>query len=259
MFKLGICGGFDIQEDAKNAGFKFTEMTVSSLMPTETDEAFAPVRAQFEKAILPVEAFNCFLPGHLKTTGPDVDYSALEIYIDCALRRAGEINASIIVFGSGGARQVPEGFDMATAWQQLEKTATIAGNAGAKYGVTVVMEPLGKECNILKTVAEGIEMTDRINLPHLKTLADVHHMMHANENYDIIKSAGGKLGHVHLSGMKIEGYTGGDSFDYAVFFSALHTSGYAGRVSMEDHSGLIPNAPSRIEIYTKIVEELSKY
>ncbi len=259
MFRIGICGGFDILEDAKNAGFKFVEMAVGSLMPAENEEAFAPSRAQFENAILPIEAFNCFLPGHLKTTGPDVDYSALEKYINCAVRRVGEINASIIVFGSGGARQVPDGFDMATAWKQLEKTATIAGEAGAKYGVTIVMEPLGKECNILQKVSEGIDMADRLNLSNLKTLADVHHMMHANENYDIIRSDGGKLGHVHLSGMKIAGFTGGDAYDYPEFFSALKTSGYKNRVSMEDHSGLISNAPSRIEIFQKIVEILSTY
>jgi sugar phosphate isomerase/epimerase len=259
MFKLGICGGFDILEDAKNAGFKFAEMGVGSLMPADSEEAFAPSRKLFENAILPVEAFNCFLPGHLKTTGPDVDYTALEKYVNCAVRRAGEINAAIIVFGSGGSRQVPDEFDMATAWKQLEKTATIAGEAGVKYDVTIVMEPLGKECNILQKVSEGIEMTDRLNLPNLKTLADVHHMMHAEENYDIIRSDGGKLGHVHLSGMKITGFTGGDPYDYQEFFTALKTSGYKNRVSMEDHSGLIPNAPSRIEIYLKIVENLSQY
>jgi sugar phosphate isomerase/epimerase len=259
MYRLGICGGFDIQEDAKNAGFQFVEMTVGTLMPTESDEAFAPVRAQFKNAVLPVEAFNCFLPGHLKTSGPDVDYTALEKYIDCALRRAGEINASIIVFGSGGARQVPDGFDMAAAWKQLDKTAAIAGTAGAKYGVTVVMEPLGRECNILKKVAEAVEMAERINLPNLKALADVHHMMHAGENYDIIRSAGGKLSHIHLSGMKLEGFAGGDPYNYAEFFTALKSSGYTGRVSMEDHSGLIQKAPSKTEVLKKIVENLRQY
>ncbi len=259
MFRLGICGGFDTQEDAKNAGFQFSEMSVATLMPLESEEIFAPVRAQFENAILPVETLNCFLPGHLKTTGPAVDYTILEKYIENAVKRASEVGVAIIVFGSGGARQVPEGFDMTSAWQQLDKTAAIAGNAGAKYGVTITMEPLGKECNILQKVSEGIEMTDRINLPNLKTLADVHHMRHANENYDIIRSDGGKLGHVHLSGMKIAGFTGGDPYDYDEFFSALKSSGYTGRVSMEDHSGLIPNAPSRADIYAKIVEELRKY
>jgi sugar phosphate isomerase/epimerase len=259
MFRIGIFGGFDVLEDAKNAGFKFAEMTVGSLMPNDSEEDFAPSRKQFENAILPVEAFNCFLPGNLKSTGPDVDYTALEKYINCAVRRAGEIGASIIVFGSGGSRQVPEGFDMTEAWKQLEKTATIAGTAGAKYNVTIVMEPLGKECNIMKKVAEGIEMTDRLNMPNLKTLADLYHMMHAHEDYEIIRTDGGKLGHVHLCGMKIEGYEGGYPFDYDQFFSYLKSSGYTGRISMEDHSGLISSAPSRPDIYTKIVEYFSKY
>ncbi|MEZ4633479.1 MAG: hypothetical protein R2856_00595 [Caldilineaceae bacterium] len=85
------CCSLDQAEAAKAAGFDFIECTVRSLTP-EVDE-FAPIQAAYAASPLPVKAFNVFLPGDLKITGPAVDWPAVETYVDEALRRVHPIGA----------------------------------------------------------------------------------------------------------------------------------------------------------------------
>jgi aminobenzoyl-glutamate utilization protein B len=58
-------------------------------------------------------AANVLLPATLKCSGPDIDYARLDRYAHTVFRRAKEIGMTIIVFGSAGARMVPEGFPIA--------------------------------------------------------------------------------------------------------------------------------------------------
>lgn len=47
------------------------------------------------------------------------------------------------------------------------------GDVAAKYGITVVVEPLQtKETNLINTVAEGIEIVKKVDRPNVKCLAD---------------------------------------------------------------------------------------
>lgn len=77
-----------------------------------------------------------------------------------------------VVFGSGMARKIPEGFDAATARRQLLYAAKIVGDIAAEYGCLVVMEPLCHyETNLLNSVAAGAAFVRELNHPSVKLLA----------------------------------------------------------------------------------------
>ena len=97
---------------AAEFGYDYFEWTVGGLLkPLEGEDAFAAALAAVRAAPLPCPAVNCFLPAELKVTGPAVDPAALDRYVTTACRRAETAGVRVIVFGSGAARRVPDGFD----------------------------------------------------------------------------------------------------------------------------------------------------
>ena len=138
-----------------------------SLVPESDD--FTPILAAYASATLPVRAFNVFLPGDLKITGPAVDWPAVQTYVDEALRRVHLIGAKTVVFGSGGARNVPEGFSFEEANEQLVRFLYIVASVAEVLGITVVIEPLNRlESNVINSVPAGVELAEAVDSPRFR-------------------------------------------------------------------------------------------
>jgi len=113
------------------------------------------------------------------------------------------LGAELVVLGSGSSRKVPEGFDFGEAMAQFEKAVAIVSDITAKYGITVVLEPLYSTAdNLLNTVKEAIEICKRVNKPNLKVVADFFHMGRENESNDSIIEGDGYVTHLHLARIK---------------------------------------------------------
>ncbi len=258
--RWGICAGLDRLDEAARAGFDYAEISVDILAPDEDDAVFESTAERIRQALLPVEAANCFLPGSLRVTGPDVDRDALRRHMEIVLRRAGRMGLAIVVFGSGGARRLPDGFPVERGWQQLDESARIAAEIGARYGVTIAMEPLFQRgCNFFNRVDQGAAMVDRVNHPRLRLLADLFHMHAEAEPFRHVVAAGGRLGHVHLATPAIPATGEGTHYEFDGFFAALRAAGYDGRVSLEDNPGLLRgHTPPLTEIYRAVLEFLKE-
>ena len=115
--RFGVCGDVERARAAKAAGYDYWEPSVPWLLrPRESEAAFRNVLEEARRVEIPAEACNCFVPGDLKITGTDVDFSALKAYVEVAMLRAPQAGVRVIVFGSGGARTYPDGFDAKKAW-----------------------------------------------------------------------------------------------------------------------------------------------
>ena len=242
--RFGICTDMEGIQAAADAGCDYVEIGTCTLVPDEDDSAFAAAKRKIKEAPLPVEVFNVFLPAAHKVTGPAVDLKAVGFYMDKALRRVSEVGVSSMVFGSGGARRMPEGFtDVKRAWEQLADAARLAGEIGAKYGVVIAMEPLCKgACNFFNRVDKGAALVDRVAHPNLKLLADLFHVTAENEPLSSIAAAGARLAHVHVPAPAIPETGEGLAYDFQGYFQALKQAGYQGRVSVEDNQQLLRNA-----------------
>lgn len=233
--EYGVCGGVDIAAVAAKAGFDFVEGTVGAVLSPREDEAvFATTSAPWRAAELPCPVVNCFIPGDLKIVGPKVDLAALEQYVRTACRRAQAVGVETIVFGSGGARQIPDGFDAKKAWGQLVTFGKLAAPLAAAHGVTLVIEPLGrKECNHLHTVAEGAAYVQAVGHPAMRLLVDSYHWACNDDQAADITTHAKLLGHVHLATKASRLVPGAENYDFAPFFAALIAGGYDGRLSIE--------------------------
>ena len=255
---IGICTSPEHLTEAHEAGFSFAELGCSYLLPEQDEAAFTPERQKLLNSPIPVEAFNVFLPGRLKVTGPDVDLKAVGAHMDLVLRRASEVGASIMVFGSGGARRAPEGFPIDRAKLQFVAAARLAGETAARYGMTIALEPLFKRaCNFFNRTDEGVAFVDDVNHPNLCLLTDLFHMTMESEPFENMLQAGPRLAHIHVATPSLPetGTQDGPSFDLPRFLAVLAQTGYAGRVSVEDNNGLLGKAPVRLAVAMRAVRQ----
>lgn len=233
--KLGVCADPQCAPALAAAGFDFIELNVQNHLNPLADEAtFAPERARIQASPLPAIAANSFMPGDLKITGPDVNMDALRQYVSVAFARAEQVGVKTIVFGSGGARRIPDDFDRDIAWQQLVAFGQMIGPLAQQRNVTVVVEPLNqRECNVLTSVRESGRYVEDVDHPHVRLLVDAYHWLLDDNDYDAILIYGALLRHVHIATRDSRVAPGFEPCDFRAFFRALKEAGYDGPVSIE--------------------------
>jgi len=233
--KFGVCGDLTVAQAAARAGYDFAEWSVGALLkPREPEEAFLAGIETVRAAGVKYPVVNCFVPADLKITGDTVDRQALRDYVACTMERAERAGVEVIVFGSGGARRIPDGFDGQRARAQIVEFCAMVGPIAQDHGVTVVVEPLNRaECNILNTVGECAGVVRDAAHPSIRLLVDAYHLMRDSDSYADIVTHGDLLRHVHIATATTRLAPGAEPCDFAAFFTALAKARYTGRISIE--------------------------
>jgi len=233
--KIGLCTGLDGAAMAREAGFDYIEDTVGVILkPLEPEKAFLPVLEELKKSPLPCSALNVFIPPRLKITGPDANLAALEVYCATAFERAQRACITMIVFGSGGARNVPEGWEHERARAQIVEFLRLVAPEAQRRGVTIAIEPLlSKETNIINSVVEGAAIAREVDAPAIRLLVDSYHWAQENEPVASIVDNADLLVHAHIATYKNRLLPGLEPEDFTQFLSALRAGNYAGCLSIE--------------------------
>lgn len=232
--RIGACTGIGGLKSGV-PGLEYIEPTVGDLLcPAEAETVFQQRLAAVKAGPLPAEAVNVLFPGQLKTTGPAVDAAAVDAWMEATCRRAAACGVQMIVFGSGGSRRVPDGFDRRRASGQLVEHLKRFGPIAARHGVTVVLEPLSRnDSNIVNSADEGAELVRAAGHPNVRLLVDTYHMAVDGEGPESIRRAGGLIAHAHCAERDGRGPLGTTGEDQRAYFRALKDVGYAGRISIE--------------------------
>ena len=229
---IGYCT-MDV-EKAKKAGFDYAELAFRQFaaMP---DEEFAKFLAKHKEVGLPTPVANVFLPNDIKVVGPDVDDAKVVEYAKKGFDRAKQLGIKIVVFGSGGARKVPDGFAKDEAQKQLVAIAKKLAPEAKKRGVTLAVEPLqSKETNIINTAGEGLEWVKAVNHPNFQLMVDFYHLALEKEDPAILVKAAKQIKHIHIANPRGRVFPqSSDEYDYSGFFENLRKSGYQGGISVE--------------------------
>lgn len=235
--QYGVCADPKYGPVLAEAGFDFIELHVQNNLKTEQPEAtFRAELSRIQASPLMPLAANCFVPGHLKITGPDVDWDALAAYAAEAFERAETAGIRTIVFGSGGARAIPEGFPRDEAWAQLVRFGKLIGPLAQDRGVTIVVEPLNvtnNACNVLTSVGESGRYVQAVDHPSVRLLVDAYHWGLDDDSYNDIVEMGPLLHHVHIATINNRMPPGFEPCDFTAFFSALKEADYDGPISIE--------------------------
>jgi sugar phosphate isomerase/epimerase len=210
-----------------NAGFAGNVESIGRLISPKTisDAQFEKNKAIFKSLKTPIYGFNIFIPGELKLVGPNVDEEAILAYVDEVLRRISETNTKLIIWGSGGARRLPEGWDREVAIKQFIHIAQKIAKAAKKYKIIIVLEPLNTtETNFINSVKEALHIVKEVNHPNLKLNVDIYHMLMDNEGPAIIAKTKKYLYHVEIAeknGRTAPGVQGTDFRPYFIELSKL--------------------------------------
>lgn len=232
---IGICTGVNNAELLASHGYGFIEAGVQwFLIPLASDEEFAVKLAEAEDSPIPILACNGFLPGRLKSVGPDAAHDKILEYAETAFKRAQMVGVEVIVFGSGGSRSVPEGFSHAEAREQFIALCKALGPIAKKYDVTLTIEPLNtREVNFINTMQEGADIVKAVGHPNIMLLADVYHMLMEDEGPEEIIRYGHLIKHVHVAEKQGRAAPGTHNEDFSPYYKALREVGYTGLISIE--------------------------
>ena len=244
---FGICVGGDLKTVAemKEIGYDFFEGSVGhTLIPTKDGDEWKRQRDAVLAAELPIRSCNGFLPGNFRLTGPKASFDEPLEYAEKVCRRADEVNLPVVVFGSGGARNVPGDIcakkreDRPDVERGVEQFTDFCEKLAARIAdckVSVVIEPLcPNESNIINYVWQGLQVVEKVNSPRIRQLADLYHMAQGKEPASSIIQAGSRLKHCHIATPKTRQAPGlGEPGVLLDYFKALRRIGYTGGVSCE--------------------------
>jgi sugar phosphate isomerase/epimerase len=219
----------------KKAGYDYIEATVGDfLVPGKSDSAFLVNLAEQKRLDAKIISCIVFLPGNMRVTGADVHHDEIVIWAETTFSRAQKAGISYIVFGSGGARRVPENFGKQKAIEQFVSLCKRLAPIAQKYNVTVVVEPLNTgETNLINSLKEGAEIVEAVNHPNIQLLCDIYHMLRENEPASEIIKYGRFIRHCHIAEKEIRSAPGTQGDDFTSYFNALKQIKYKGCLSIE--------------------------
>ena len=250
--EIGVCGPIADFEKAEQFGFDYFEPAVAALAAL-SDDGFADFAKRVSKSRLRCECFNSFIRT-LNVVGPAVDNAALTAYMNSALDRCRTLGATIVVWGSAGSRNVPEGFSRDRAWQQMVSFLRMAGPLAQTRNIAIAIEPLRKqESNIINTGAEAFRLVREVDHPNVKMIIDYYHLQQEHEDPQILEQAREAIVHLHFANPNGRVWPKDPAEDpgYAPFFAMVKKTGFLGGLSIEGKGTFEADAAASLAFFRK--------
>jgi D-psicose/D-tagatose/L-ribulose 3-epimerase len=239
--RIGYCGPLKDIDAVKAAGFDYMEVRTSEVAAL-SDADYENAAAKFKQVGLPVLAANLFIPTNIKVTGPNIDKDRQMEYVRLALDRVSRLGVRLVVFGSGGARQVPEGFSKQEAFQQLVDFGKRIAPEARSRNITIAIEPLRRqESNIINNTTEALAWVNAVNDPNIQLMIDFYHFEVEKEDPSAILKVQDHLRHLHMANpngrvMPMKW----DEYNYDPFFAVLRQIHYDRLISLEVSNANLP-------------------
>ena len=233
--KFGICSS-DMR--AKKLGADYSELCAWAVSEMNGKEYTKLLKSVKDGKIVTYSS-NGLLPANVRVTG-DVNKTLVKDYIDKTLYRLKELGIDMIVFGSGAAKHVPDGFPVEKAWEQLFEFGALLSDNAEKNGQTIAVEPLCyAEVNIVNTVEDGAYYVNTVNRDNFRLLVDFYHVNQNKEELSVISKYSDMLVHVHIAGLERGVPITDEDKEYvSERVRLLKDIGYQGNVSFE---GSVPD------------------
>jgi D-psicose/D-tagatose/L-ribulose 3-epimerase len=254
---IGYCGPLKDIDAVKAAGFDYMEVRTSEVAAL-SDADYEQLATKLRRLALPVSAAYWFLPAEIKVTGPNIDKARQMAYLHTALDRVSRLGVRVIVFGSSGARQVPEGFSKKEALEQLVDFGKRAGPEARSRNITIAIEPQRREeSNIINTTAEALAWVEAVNDPNVQLMVDYYHFEVEKEDPAILRKVSGHLRHLHMANPdhRVMPLDLGE-YNYAPFFAVLRQIRYDKLIGLEASSNdLQADGPKSMALLRHALEQ----
>src|SRR5947209_7999010 len=237
--KVGVCT--EVSTAAARYGFDYIEPSAATIAAM-SDYEFRDYAAEVLASPIRCEAFNGLIRrADLKVVGNETSLSALRDYLEPCLARCRRLGASVVVWGSAGSRNIPDGFPRERASEQIATFLRVAGDIARHHDLTIAIEPLRhQESNILNTGAEALKMVRTVKHPNVRMIIDYYHLREENEDPRILEVARREIVHLHFANPqgRLWPHDLREDDHYVAFFKYLKKVGFSGGISIEGKGSL---------------------
>lgn len=232
-------GGFGFIKDylhISEAGYDFAELDIPEIEKL-SEEAFEELKHTVRTGVpvltgarlLPVSEPLFFTEGY--------DPESLRTYLEKACERTAQLGIKAVILGNGKARWLQSETDREKE-DIFIKSLRLMAQTAEKNGQKLILEPLGpKYSNYINTVAQAVQLIKKVDAPNLHTMADLRHMVWAEEPFRDIEEYLPYIHHIHidypLSYPERRYPSAEDDYDYSAFLNSLKQAGYQGTLTIE--------------------------
>ena len=214
-------------------GYAGVELAVRD--PAQVDvDALQQALAVCNLAVPAIGTGQAWTDEALSLTAPEAETrAAARQRLHQHLPLAARLGASVIV-GLIRGRSTP-GVSRAQALTWLAEALAETAAAGQPLGVTLLLEPINRyETDLVNTVAEGLDLIDRIGAGNVRLQPDTFHMNIEEPSLESsLCQAGARIGHFHVADSNRR-YPGAGHLDFAKILGLLRAkAAYSGWVSLE--------------------------
>jgi len=238
-------------ENIKHIGFDFVEFPLTLLSQLSID-AFEDLLKLLKLLKLDADCVCNMFPASMRLTGPGRDFAAAKRYMDHVLPRLKLLGTRKIVFGSSGARNLPEGTDALAGYTQIvDLVSTVILPLLEEYDMVLCMEPIGRyEANFINQLKDGMKVVTAIHHPRVRLLADSVHLLYENEDARELRRFQDHLHHVHICENERKLPLGKATPQLDLILKTLGDIGYDGTLSFEP----TPHTPEEMAEALKLVK-----
>jgi len=257
--RLGIVAPIEQDSLIYASGFRMLGESVGKMLsPSLTEEQFQQNLTRIKSARCKVYLCNIFFPGSIKIAGPVVDENRVLGYADTVFSRAKKAGISFIVLGSGGARRIPEGYDVEKAKADFASLCRKLAKVAGKYGIMIALESLqATETNFLNTLKSAAEVVRAVDDPNFKLNADIFHMMREGESPQSIVDAADVLVYCEIAEKQSRSFPGVKGDDFKPWLRALRKAKYKGHIFIEGNTNNPANdIPLSFKYLTRQLQEV---
>jgi D-psicose/D-tagatose/L-ribulose 3-epimerase len=241
---------------AAKYGFDYVEPAAAEIAAMSESE-FRAYAGLVLASPLRCRALNSFIRRpELKVVGAEVSLSAVQEYLELCMPRCRQLGASVVVWGSAGSRNVPEGFSRDRARDQVAEFLHMAGDVARRSNIVIAIEPLRRaESNIFNNGAEALAMVRRVKHKHVRMIIDYYHLRVENEDPRILEVAKHEIVHLHFANPNGRLWPRALEEDdhYAAFFRTLKKIGYAGGISIEGQGSFEKDGTASREFFRQTI------
>ncbi|NLD33788.1 MAG: sugar phosphate isomerase/epimerase [Clostridiales bacterium] len=225
---------YRLLDDIQAAGFDFAEFPLALLASLPLDECR---KAAGRLDALGLGADSCcnMFPPSVRITGPKRDWQHARAYLDGAFERMTLLGVRKVVFGSSGARNLPEGTTPAEGYRQvIDFVGEVVLPFLEAHRMVLAMEPIGHyEANFINTLDDGMRVVRGVNHPRVRLLADSVHVLYEGEDPHHLKDYAQHLEHIHVCEAERALPLGQVSEGLKRFLTILQATGYDKTLSFE--------------------------
>lgn len=235
--KLGAFGKLRNYSDMDKAGYDYAELDSVEIAQL-SDVEFEKVKKILSSGSLKTKVFARALPyDEAIFHGNDFLWDEFQKFIEKSCRRMHMLHAEKWILGNGKARSMPE-YDREQAEQQFLRLMHILCETAKKYGIMVLLEPLGpRYSNYINTIEEAVNICKILKEDNLFTMCDLRHMVDSRDSFSNIIKYGKYIRHVHIDNPLLYPERiypeQGDGYDYSEYFRALQKIDYDGTLTVE--------------------------